>query len=79
MITSDMNLILFPKSHHVKSIFVRSHKFHYTKIFKSNITTTVEPLEKYPILIIISTGCAYTTHSHGRKQGKISLRGSQSD
>lgn len=69
MTTSDMNLFLFWTSHHVKSIFVLSHKFHYTKIFKSIITTTVEPLEN-PILTIISTGCAYTTHSYGRKQGK---------
>lgn len=29
----------------------------------------VKPLEKYPVLIIGSTGCAYTTQSHGRKQG----------
>ena len=31
----------------------------------------VKPLEKYPVLIIGSTGCAYTTQSHGRKQGQF--------
>lgn len=76
--TSDMNLFLFWTSHHVKSIFVLSHKFHYTKIFKSNITTTVEPLEKSHPDNYFYWLCLH--HSLiWKKTRKISLRGSQSN